>query len=121
MKRRIIDLNECLNIISYEYIEEECEDIYLLYIKNIKEEISYFSFKEKLFNLKRKIKILKNKKILKDKKILKVSLDKVTELIKILIKNKNYTLDNLQKIINPKKLIRDTFFFKEKLMEKRLD
>jgi hypothetical protein len=115
MKRRIIDLNECLNILSYEYIKEECEDIYLLYITNIKERNYYYLIKEKLFNLRKKVKALKNKKALK------VVLPKLTELIKILIKNKYYSLDNLQKITNPKKLTRDTFFFKEKLMEKKLN
>jgi len=57
MKKRIIDINEYLEILSYEYVEEECENLYLNYIKNIKENINLCFLKEKLFKL-----ILKKKK-----------------------------------------------------------
>jgi hypothetical protein len=51
MKKRKIDLNEYLNIISYEFIDEECKLLYLDYINDIKETNNLYILKEKLFKL----------------------------------------------------------------------
>jgi hypothetical protein len=114
MIRRTINLDEYLEQLSYEF-KEECEDIYLEYIKNIKEKNIYINIKEKLFkNVNSKVKKLfkgKNKNI---------DLN-YTELIKTLIKNKTYNLENLQKTFNPRRLRKDTFFYKEKLMKKKMN
>jgi hypothetical protein len=49
MKKRIINLDEYLNKISYEFIEEECEDLLKDYIKDIKDNNKLILLKEKLF------------------------------------------------------------------------
>jgi len=117
MKKRILNLNECLNILSYDYIKEECENLNIYYIKDIKKRDFYFSYKEKLFVLifKKINTILKKKKILKNNINLSL-IPKTIELIKQLINYKKYNL-YLQKTIYSLKLLKDTFFFKEKKME----
>jgi hypothetical protein len=51
MKRRIINLDDYLEKISYEFIDEECEELYINYLKEIKENNKIVLIKEKLFKL----------------------------------------------------------------------
>jgi hypothetical protein len=49
MKKRIINLDDYLEEISYELLDEECEELYINYLKEIKENNKIVLIKEKLF------------------------------------------------------------------------
>ena len=49
MKKRIINLDDYLEEISYELLDEECEELYINYLKEIKENNKIILIKEKLF------------------------------------------------------------------------
>jgi hypothetical protein len=49
MKKRIINLDDYLEEISYELLDEECEELYINYLKEIKENNNIILIKEKLF------------------------------------------------------------------------
>lgn len=113
MKKRTLDLDECLNVLCSEYIEEDCNEIYSNYIENIKMNNIYIYLKEKLFILNKNINYSLKKNYKKIININKLNL----EFIKALIKNKTYNLNDLKKTFNPMRLKKDTFYYKEKLMK----
>jgi hypothetical protein len=49
MKKRIINLDDYLEEISYELLDEECEELYINYLREIKENNKIILIKEKLF------------------------------------------------------------------------
>jgi hypothetical protein len=61
MKKRKIDLNKFLDLLSFDLLEEECENLYINYLKEIEKNSKIITLKEKLFNyiLKKNIYIKK--------------------------------------------------------------
>jgi len=117
-----------MDILFYEYIEEDKEELYLNYIKNIKENNNLNFLKEKLFKLLLKKKKEKNNKFILKKNNIIYKFNYPTlnfyDSIKYLIKNKTaikLKFEDKQKILNTKRLQKDNFFFKEKIIEKNLN